>query len=637
LPMPQEGFRIPCRAGAAPCVGCSSAACISSEAMVDGTPWRHPSKLFALALACVSASVVVVLQSVSWHSGSMPAAVSANLGKQPVVGLRRLRAWQSTSQDALADFKDVPTTGQRQLSMRPSTYQAVYITWARDRSKCLYVPGRPANGTEVEVWECPVDQSLITKFLMPVGTVGPVRLLAHPNYCLEAPGGGSLQISACGPRDSNRHLDSKMRFLVRPEALYWVRYPSMDLPNERDAEQMPADDLSVVQRRAEERGYGGFSVYQGVAWLKEGRGISRGDLHWMGQGDPCVFYVRREHDVTISPELSPNTCLDVTVPISGDVDVGNGQAVVISKCRKVESENNVAAMRFVPQVVQLDDEQWRRLRPVLELPGSAPPTNLKVVMMVSNVDHALLKEENDVFDAFARIIKETLAASAGIGPDSVTSMFSAGSVRVDCELLMPPGSSADAERAELQEDFTMTARLSSELQAIPGIDRFTTGKIGIHMVQQDGEKKDGERPTNKSPPAQMLNALIIAAMCLPPILVACLASWCCCRSMPKPGSGFAEMTADNELTESNDTLNMPIETSSERNSDEDSNDALDMSGQHDVWRMGRILRYSKLDEQPSAYDVLLDGRGSPAQCLQDRFVSGRTLHALDAPSLARTW
>merc|ERR1712032_19643 len=294
-------------------------------------------------------------------------------------------------------------------------------------------------------------------------------------------------------------------------------------------------------------------------------------------------------------------------------------------------------MRFVPQVVQLDDEQWRRLRPVLELPGSAPPTNLKVVMMVSNVDHALLKEENDVFDAFARIIKETLAASAGIGPDSVTSMFSAGSVRVDCELLMPPGSSADAERAELQEDFTMTARLSSELQAIPGIDRVTTGKIGIHMVQQDGEKKDGERPTNKSPPAQMLNALIIAAMCLPPILVACLASWCCCRSMPKPGSGFAEMTADNELTESNDTLNMPIETSSERNSDEDSNDALDMSGQHDVWRMGRILRYSKLDEQPSAYDVLLDGRGSPAQCLQDRFVSGRTLHALDAPSLARTW
>jgi len=595
---------------------------------VDSTPCRHPSKWLASTLACVFASMVIVFQSGALCTGNMPAVAFPDLGNQPIVGLRHLSEQQRNGQDALAGFGDALTTGQRQLSKRPSTYQAAYITWARDTSMCLYVSGRISNETEVQLWECPVDKALITKFLIPVDIVGPVRLLEHPNYCLEAPGGVSLKISVCGPPDANRRVDQTMRFVLRPEAAYWVGYPSMDLPDERDAEHMPAHDLDAVKLRAEERGYGGFSIYQEVAWLKDISGISRGDLHWMGQGDPCVFYVHREHDVTISPALAPNTCLDVQVPVSGDVDVGNGQTVVMSECRKVESENKVTAMHFVPQVVQLDDKQWQRLRPLLELPGSASPTSLKVVMIITNVEYALMQEEDKVFDAFARIIKETLAASAGIGPDSVTSMFSAGSVRVDSELVMPPGSSVDAQRARLQEDDGMTGRLLSALQMIPGIDRVTTGKIGIHIVQQVAE-----RPTTASPSAQLLGVLIVGVICLPLIFVACLVTFCCCGRMHKSESKLDLLQAETpEGKEPNESSVVLEETTAfEKNSDADSTDTLDMSGQPDVWRMGRVLHYRKLDGQPAAYDVLLDGRGSPARYLQDGLDSGHAPHALDVP------
>jgi len=401
-----------------------------------------------------------------------------------------------------------------------------------------------------------------------------------------------------------------------------VHYPFMDLPDERDVEHMPANDLNMVKRRAEERGYGGFSVYQEVAWLKEVSSVSRGDLHWMGPSDPCVFYVHREHDVTISPALSPNTCLHVPVQMSGDNDVRNGQTVVISECRKVGRESNVTAMRFVPQVVQLDDRQWQRLQPLLELPGNASPTNLKVVMIITNVEYSLLNEEHEIFDAFARIIKETLATSAGIGLDSVTSTFSAGSVQVNSELVMPPGSSADAERAKLQEDDGMTGRLSSELQTIPRIDRVTTGKIGIHILQQVAEPR-----AHESPPTQLLSALITGAICLPLILVACLVAFCCCGRMAKPASELKLLQVQTPAgKEPNESSVMQEEsTTFEKNSDADSADTWDMSGQPDVWRMGRILHYSKLDGTPAAFDVLLDGHRSPARCLQDGLDSGRTL------------
>lgn len=263
--------------------------------------------------------------------------------------------------------------------------------------------------------------------------------------------------------------------------------------------------------------------------------------------------------------------------------------------------------------------------------------------IITNVEYALLKEEDEVFDAFARIIKETLAASAGIGLDSVMSVFSAGSVRVDSELVLPPGSSVDAKRAKLLEDEKfLTGRLSSELQTIPGIVNATTGNIGVHFVQQVAERPTNvtppttKRPTNVTPPTRLLGALIVGAICLPLIFGVCLVACCCCGRMPKSGSELdllqAETPGGKERAESNTV--QEESTALDRNSDADSNATLDMSREPDVWRMGRILHYSKLDQQHSAYDVLLDGQGGQARCLQDGLDPGRTLHqlAVDVPS-----
>lgn len=251
-------------------------------------------------------------------------------------------------------------------------------------------------------------------------------------------------------------------------------------------------------------------------------------------------------------------------------------------------------------------------------------------MIIANVDYALLKKDDEVFDAFARIIKETLAASAGIGVDSVMSVFSAGSVRVDSELVLPPGSSVDAKRAKLLEDETFLAgRLSSELLAVPGIDNATTGTIGVHFVQQVAKRPTSaaatnatatttKRPTKGTPPTQLLGVLIVGAICLPLILVVCLVACCCCDRMPKSGSELdllqTETPGGKERAESN--IVQEETTALDRNSDADSNGTGDMSREPDVWRMGRILHYSKLDEQHVPYEVLLDGQGSPARCLQ---------------------
>eukprot|EP00419_Tripos_fusus_P013950 CAMPEP_0172754176 /NCGR_PEP_ID=MMETSP1074-20121228/157423_1 /TAXON_ID=2916 /ORGANISM="Ceratium fusus, Strain PA161109" /LENGTH=516 /DNA_ID=CAMNT_0013587027 /DNA_START=35 /DNA_END=1585 /DNA_ORIENTATION=- len=490
----------------------STASCHCHEERAESRPRRQPSIRFASALACMSTAMVIL-------ATTQPSTIT---GQQRESGTLAI-ASAGASNGAIA--------GLRRLSEKPSTYQAAYITWARDGSKCLYVSGNPTNGTQVELWECPVDLALTTKFLIPVGIVGPVRLLAHPDYCLEAPGGGLLRISACGHRDANGRLNLTMRFWLRKEAAYWVHYPSIDLPDERDAEHMPAHDLDAVKKRAEEQGYGGFSIFQGEAWLKEVDGISRGDLHWMGHSDPCVFYIRRKNDVTIGSARSPNTCLDVPVSASDDIGVSNGRVLEMSECRTVDSQDKITAMRFVPRVMQLDDEEWRRLRPLL------------------------------------------------VGPKNVST-----------------GKSKNPA---------------------------TTGKTGMQFGPQAPQW-----PMDMLSSKQLLNAMIVGAVCLPLLLAACLIMCCCCCRKSKPGRELdllrVEAGADGESNGGNDD-----EATLERSSETDGTDTFGTNGEPQVWRMGRIVHYSRQNEQPSAYEVLLDGRGSPARCLQDRFQPGHTFQALD--------
>merc|ERR1712032_150862 len=127
---------------------------------------------------------------------------------------------------------------------------------------------------------------------------------------------------------------------------------------------------------------------------------------------------------------------------------------------------------------------------------------------------------------------------------------------------------------------------------------------------------------------QLLNAVIVGAVCLPLLLAACLIMCCCCCRKSKPGRELdllrVEAGADGESNGGNDD-----EATLERSSETDGTDTFGTNGEPQVWRMGRIVHYSRQNEQPSAYEVLLDGRGSPARCLQDRFQPGHTFQALD--------
>mmetsp|Transcript_112716 Transcript_112716/g.291267 ORF Transcript_112716/g.291267 Transcript_112716/m.291267 type:complete len:1123 (+) Transcript_112716:151-3519(+) len=78
---------------------------------------------------------------------------------------------------------------------------------------------------------------------------------------------------------------------AREEEGTWTRCLHYDLAG-RDAEQMEATDVEVVRRRVELKGYVGFSLWMGKAYLKKAdKAIGKNDLNFKGASNPVEFHL----------------------------------------------------------------------------------------------------------------------------------------------------------------------------------------------------------------------------------------------------------------------------------------------------------------------------------------------------------
>mmetsp|Transcript_27174 Transcript_27174/g.78299 ORF Transcript_27174/g.78299 Transcript_27174/m.78299 type:complete len:355 (-) Transcript_27174:206-1270(-) len=278
----------------------------------------------------------------------------------------------------------------------PTKYQAAYISWAEHPNKCLHVSGRPHNGTHVQIWDCSLDQSLITTFLLPVGAEGPIRLVSHPHLCLDACGFGRLRLWSCGAGE----LQEGMKFVVRPEASAWAAYPHFDIPDESDAEQMNASDIDAVRTQAVARGYAGFSVFKGLAWFKGVQQLSKSDLHYMGKRDNVVFHVfRPKGEVTIRAANNPNTCMGVAWG-----GTNNGDKLRMSMCGPATSSSRIADMRFNLHVVRGPAQE-----PTVDGSGGREGAEVAMSMSIDGVNYDQLLANPKLFSSFRRVIKEVVA------------------------------------------------------------------------------------------------------------------------------------------------------------------------------------------------------------------------------------
>jgi len=178
---------------------------------------------------------------------------------------------------------------------------------AANTSKCVYFKTTLSKGLRPWVSECSKGEVQPTRFQLPEGNMGPIKVAEDPSLCLNAPGHGVLRLWPCDTALS-KHRD----FTLQTEPSGWIGVPHFDLADEYDAESMDASDLKAVIKRAEEFGYAGFSVFGGRAFLKNVKHLTLKDLNYMGKGNPNVFYIHRKEqssDVSIRLTWQPNICI----------------------------------------------------------------------------------------------------------------------------------------------------------------------------------------------------------------------------------------------------------------------------------------------------------------------------------------
>lgn len=187
-----------------------------------------------------------------------------------------------------------------------------------DDSKCVYFKTLK-KGSRPWVDECSKGEITPTRFHLPDGNMGPIKVAEDPSLCLNAPGHGVLHLWPCDKSHST-HRD----FTVQEEPSGWIGVPHFDLADEHDAENMDASDLTAVKNRAEKLGYAGFSVFHGRAFFKNVNHLTLKDLKYMGIGNPNIFYLRRRgqsRDVSIRLTWHPDTCILVPTKL-GESKVG---------------------------------------------------------------------------------------------------------------------------------------------------------------------------------------------------------------------------------------------------------------------------------------------------------------------------
>jgi len=89
--------------------------------------------------------------------------------------------------------------------------------------------------------------------------------------------------------------DSVVMFTFAPPAeIAWESFQHWDWPDHGDAETLMRTDPAYLKRYAETKGYAGFSIYKGIAYMKaRDFPLQKEDLHYMGDQAPVVFYIPR--------------------------------------------------------------------------------------------------------------------------------------------------------------------------------------------------------------------------------------------------------------------------------------------------------------------------------------------------------
>lgn len=405
-------------------------------------------------------------------------------------------------------------------------YKTAYITSATHPYKCLHILGKPGNGSSVQVWDCPVDEDLVTKFLVPVGVVGPIRPVSAPHLCLDSPEGYKLQLWSCEDVQHRRSVE-RVRFLVRPEAAAWLRYNHYDLPNEEDVEQMSANDLDAVMEHVHENGYVGFAVWHGQAWIKGVQGLSKDDLHYMGLKDPVVFYLYRpEGDFTIRSAHDPGLCVGTPGKIPE-----NGDTLHLFKCATEGMYKRLEETRFRLHYATLDEleeermhRMWRhtaqRAKRREEAPrpteGPTSPPEVVVSMTLTGIDYALLTKNKQLTAMVTDVIKEEIAGAAGggISPDSVTPVLKQGSVKVESTIKVPEGTPVDSVTSRVKESRTLKSAIAGRVNDLPGMDKVTTGVVAAEHGATKASSPGGVHLPNLWPWIGAFLAAVLTGMCL---------------------------------------------------------------------------------------------------------------------------
>jgi len=481
-------------------------------------------------------------------------------------------------------------------------YRAGYFTSVAHPYKCLHILGKPKSGSVLEVWDCPLDKDLFTKFYFPVGIGGPIRPVEAPHLCLDSPQGYKLQLWSCdavGRRGSFDHV----RFLVNSEEPTWLKYEHYDLPDESDVMQMDAEPLGDVMREAEKKGSAGFSVWNGEAWVKGVKKLNMADLHYMGENDPVTFYLHRpKGDITIRSARDPGLCVGTP-----GKRPKNGDPVHFFECATPGMYERLGATRFEMRKVILDEVEMQRVHQALAsqalfegqraaadlkpLQTSVTPTpdsklpEVMVSMTLTNIDSDKLKGNVALMREMGRVIREQIADAAGngIAPSSVTPIFKAGA-KVSSIIHVPEGVPVKSVVASVAASKTLKQSIAEEVSNLPGMAEATKQARGPAVP--DGEAPAAPASDQTGPwIAALLGALLVGICCCVGVLERARLRSLWARVRPnraeKPPTALAVFKVREPSTD------------------------IDEPG---VWRLGRIVDATRPEQ--AAYDIDLDGCGA---------------------------
>lgn len=310
-----------------------------------GGRWQHRIHI-ALGLGLLAALLAGALASAA---GRGPAgrffSVPANLsGTERLYGGFYLKEYHDS-------WKEIEPFKKENFSM-------VFITSAAFPTKCLHILGRPKNGKKVEIWDCPYNRQLTTKWLVPAdkSKPGPIRPLESPDLCLENPKFHLLQLWKCEDVIKKRNRQP-LEWRMRQENVSWLKCPHFDLPDKADKYNMSAENLDKVMNFVEEKDYAGFSIWHKRAWIKGLSALSKHDLHWMGYTNPVVFYLRRPHDFTVHFNSHPGLCLGAAMTKHGPP---NGAKLGLHNCGNTEVKEKFSlaeATRFTMHTLTNAEEK----------------------------------------------------------------------------------------------------------------------------------------------------------------------------------------------------------------------------------------------------------------------------------------